>query len=322
MQPKLGNLSTGGGLGAILLWSATFAFARSLSEQVGPLTAGAAAYLIGGSFCLLRLAWSAKPLTRVLELPRPYLLGCGSLFVFYTAAIYLAVGLAKDREQLLEIALVNYLWPALTILFSLPLLKKRASLWLLPGTVLALAGVFLVMTQGAQVSWGSFREHLQHNPAAYALALAAAVAWALYSNLARRWAAPGGDGAVEWFVPATGLVLLALRLLTTEPTGWSLRAAGEAAGLAAVTTLAYVLWDVAMRRGNLLLVVTGSYFTPLLSTVVSCTYLSVAPSPRLWFGCVLLVSGSLVTWRSISVASVSGCIAGAKSMSPNGRSGL
>jgi drug/metabolite transporter (DMT)-like permease len=264
------------------------------------LTAGAAAYLIGGCFCLLRLAWSAKPVSHLLKLPRPYLLGCGSLFVFYTAAIYFAVGLAKDRGQVLEIALVNYLWPALTILFSLPLLKKRASRWLLPGTALALTGVCLVMAQGAHVSWASFRQHLQSNPAAYALALAAAISWALYSNLARRWSEPEDGGAVELFVPATGLVLLALRLLTTEPTGWSLQAMGEASGLAAITTLAYILWDVAMRKGNLLLVAACSYFTPLLSTLVSCAYLRVSPSPKLWLGCLLLVSGSLVTWRSVS----------------------
>jgi drug/metabolite transporter (DMT)-like permease len=295
-----GNFATAGGLGAILFWSASFAFTRSLAEQVGPLTAGAAAYLIGGSFCLLRLAASAKPIARLRELPRRYLLGCGSLFMFYTAAIYLAVGLAKDREQLLEIALLNYLWPALTILLSLPLLHKRASLWLVPGTALALTGVCLVMTQGTGVSWSSFHKHLQANPAAYALALAAALAWALYSNLTRRWAAEESEGAVEWFVPATGLLLLALRMVTTEPAAWNLRAVGEASGLAAITALAYVLWDTAMRRGNLLLVVACSYFTPLLSTGVSCAYLKVSPSPRLWIGCLLLVAGSLVTWRSVS----------------------
>ncbi len=294
------DLSTGGGLGAILLWSTTFAFARSLSEQVGPLTAGAAAYLLGGGFCLLRLASSSAPLTPFLQLPRLYLLGCGSLFVFYTAVVYLAVGLAKNREQLLEVALVNYLWPALTVLCSLLLLKKRASLWLVPGTALALSGVFLVMTQGAGVSWRSFTEHLQSNPVAYALALAAALAWALYSNLTRRWSEPEGGGAVELFIPATGIILLALRLLTTEPTGWSLRAVGEASGLAAVTALAYLLWDVSMRKGNLLLVVACSYFTPLLSTLVSCVYLRVSTGPRLWIGCVLLVSGSLMTWRSVT----------------------
>jgi drug/metabolite transporter (DMT)-like permease len=294
------DLSTGCGLGAIILWSATFAFARSLSEQVGPLTGGAAAYLIGGSFCLLRLASSSVPLTRFLQLPRLYLFGCGSLFVFYTAAVYLAVGLARSREQLLEIALVNYLWPAMTVLCSLLLLKKRASRWLVPGTALALTGVFLVMTQGGSVSWSSLTEHLQSNPVAYALALAAAVSWALYSNLTRRWSGPESLGAVELFIPTTGLVLLALRLLTTEPTHWSLRTVGEASGLAVVTTLAYFLWDVSMRKGNLLLVVACSYFTPLLSTLVSCVYLRVSPSPKLWIGCLLLVSGSLMTWRSVS----------------------
>jgi drug/metabolite transporter (DMT)-like permease len=300
VRRNLGNLSTGSGLGAILLWSTTFAFARSLSERIVPLTAGAAAYLIGGSFCMLRLASSQKRFRQIVKLPRLYLLGCGSLFVFYTAALYVAVGLAKDREQLLEIALMNYLWPALTILFSLPLLKKRASLWLIPGTALALTGVFLVTTQGARFSWMSWRGAVQNNPAAYALALAAAITWALYSNLTRRWSGPQSDGAVELFVPATGIVLLALRLMATEPTAWSLRVMAEASGLAVVTSLAYILWDLAMRKGNLLLVVACSYFTPLLSTGVSCLYLKVSPDPKLWIGCALLISGSLVTWRSVS----------------------
>ena len=287
-------------MGAIVLWSCTFAVARSLSEQVGPLTAGAAVYLIGGCVCLLRRGLSGKATGGLLALPRLYLFGCGSLFVIYTAAIYLAVGLAADRAQLLEIALVNYLWPTLTILLALPLLRKRGGPWLLPGTALAVMGVCLVMTQGDQVSWTSLREHLRENPLAYLLALAAAVAWALYSNLARRWAVPGGGGAVEFFLLASGLVLLGLRLLVAEPTRWGLRPVGEALGLAFATALGYILWDVAMRRGNLLLVVALSYFTPLFSTVVSCAYLRVTPTPRLWLGCILLVCGSFLTWRSVS----------------------
>ena len=295
-----GNLATVGGLAAIVLWSTTFAFTRSLSEQVGTLTAGTAVYLIGGGLCLARLAWLRKGTTQFLKLPRVYLVGCGFLFIFYSSAIYLAVGLSKDRKQLLEIALLNYLWPALTILFSLPLLKKRASLWLVPGTVLALTGVFLVLTQEDRVSWASWREHLQSSPAAYLLALAAAVAWALYSNLARRWSGPEGDGAVELFVLATGLALLALRFTVTEPTNWDLQALAEASALAAITALAYVTWEAAMRKGNLLLVLACSYFTPLLSTFVSCIYLSVPQSPKLWIGCLLLVSGSLISWRSVT----------------------
>ena len=300
MRHSPGNLSTAYGLCAILLWSTTFALARSSSEQVGPLTAAAAAYLIGGSVCLLRLGLSDEGFGGFLKLPRPYLFGCGLLFVFYPTAIYLAVGLAKDRQELLEVALVNYLWPSLTILLSLPLLNKRASLHLAPGTGLALVGVLLVMTQGAQISWASFQAHLQDNPVAFALALAGAVAWAFYSNLARRWSGSGSQGAVGLFMPITGLVLLGFRLGTAETTRWSPRAIGEVVALAAVTTLSYGLWDVAMRKGNLLVVVTSSYFTPLLSTLVSCLYLNVAPSPKLWIGCLLLVGGSLLTWRSVS----------------------
>jgi drug/metabolite transporter (DMT)-like permease len=294
------NFATASGLAAIVLWSATFAFARSLSEHIGPLTAGACTYLLGGFACLLRLWLSGKASGHRPDLSLRYLLGCGSLFVVYTAAIYLAVGMAKDREQVLEVALVNYLWPALTVLFSLPLLGKKASVWLLPGTALALGGVWLVITQSSNTSWHSFEQHLLDNPTAYGLALLAAVSWGAYSNLARRWSGPGSEGAVELFMLATGAVLLAMRCCVTEPTDWTARCIGEIAGLAAVTTAAYVLWDFSMRKGNMLLVVACSYFTPLLSTLVSCAYLRVTPGPKLWTGCLLLVAGSVVTWRSVS----------------------
>jgi drug/metabolite transporter (DMT)-like permease len=250
--------------------------------------------------CLLRLGWQRRLIRQLFGLSRRYVFGCGFLFVLYTVLLYLAIGSVTDRQQVLEIGLVNYLWPAATILFSLLLLDKRANLLLWPGTVLALAGEFLVITQGSHVSWLSFWGHLQANPAAYAFAFAAAVAWALYSTLTRRWSRPGDGGAVELFIPATGLVLLVLRLFSTESSAWTLRAGGEAAVLGICTLLGYVLWDEAMRKGRLLLVVAFSYFTPLLSTLVSCLYLSVMPGLQLWAGCLLLVLGSLMTWLSVS----------------------
>jgi drug/metabolite transporter (DMT)-like permease len=165
--------------------------------------------------------------------------------------------------------------------------------------VLALIGIFLIMAQGTQLSWPAFWDHLNGNLVAYILALVAAVSWALYSNLTRRSSPPGSGGAVELFILVTGLVLLAIRLLTTEPTGWKLAAVGEVAALAAITTLAYSLWHVTMRKGNLLLVVAYSYFTPLFSTLVRCAYLGVSPSSTLWAGCGLPVAGSLLSWTSM-----------------------
>jgi drug/metabolite transporter (DMT)-like permease len=291
--------STFGGLMAIILWSSTIAVARSLSERLGPLTAGACVYLIGGLFCLLPLAQRC-PRTTQRSLPPLYVWGCGSLFVLYTVLLYLAIGLASSREQVLEVGIVNYLWPALTLLLSLPLLRQRAGVLLWPGTLLAMFGVVLVMTQGARLSWSVFAEHLHRNPLAYILAAVAAFSWALYSNLTRRWSAGATGGAVGWFVASTGLLLLLLRFTVAEPCAWSVQALLEAIFLGGITALAYALWDRAMRDGDLLLVAACSYLTPLLSTLVSCLYLKVAVSSKLWLGCLLLIVGSLLSWRSVS----------------------
>jgi drug/metabolite transporter (DMT)-like permease len=279
--------------------------ARSLSEQLGALTAAVCVYLAGGAFCLAQLGWRAKSRPGLRGVSRKYLFGGGPLFIGYTLVLFLAVGLAQDRQQTLEIGLLNYLWPVLTILFSLALLPpqgpgRRADWLLVPGTGLALAGIVLVMTQEAHVSWASFLRHWQSNPAAYFLALAAAASWALYSVLTRRWSGPEAGGAVAWFIPATGLALLGLRLVgPAEPAVWSARAVGEAVFLGAVTALAYNLWEYAMQKGNLLVVAAASYCTPLFSTLVSCAYLKVAPGPKLWAGCALLVLGSLLTWVAV-----------------------
>jgi len=294
--------ATIGGFVAIVLWSTTVAFARSLSEQLGPLTAAAAVYGVSGAIALIRLLSTGGGVQRIRKLPLAYLAGCGFLFVSYMLLLFLAVGLAEGREQVLEVGLLNYLWPALTILLSVALLKKRASLLLLPATLLALSGVVVVLTQGADVSWQSLCRNLAANPIAYALGLAAAVSWAFYSVLARRWAGGEGRGAVDLFLPTTAVVLLLVCFCVDEPRAWSPSTLGETVFLGVATYLAYGLWDTAMRTGNVVLVAAGSYLTPFLSTVVSCLYLSIPTRSSLWIGCGMLVVGSLLSWLSVSEA--------------------
>lgn len=287
------------GLLAVLLWSSTVALARSISEEVGPLGAGASVYLTGGLVLVAGLALEKGSFSRLRSLPRAYLLGCGSLFLGYSAALFLALGLATGREQAIEVGLVNYLWPALTILFSLVILSKRAHLGLIPGTLLALVGVVLVLTQGSTVSWQSFSANLAGNPVAYGLGLAAAVSWALYSNFARRWTTPDSGGGVALFVMVTGLVFWLARLLYPEDATWSVRVVAEIAFLGTATALAYAFWDVAMRRGDVVLVASCSYLTPFLATVAGCAYLWVVPGIKLWLGCLLISGGAFLSWRSI-----------------------
>jgi drug/metabolite transporter (DMT)-like permease len=290
------------GIVAIVLWSATVALARSIAERVGPLTAGAAVYLVAGGFLGLHLFSRERSFRALRRLPRRYVLGCGGLFVLYTLALFLALGRAADRGQAIEIGLLNYLWPTLTILFALILLGQRAGVGLIPGTALALCGIFLVLTQGADVTWTSFVTNLRENPFAYGLGAFAAVAWGLYSNLTRRWGGSDGRGAVLVFTLATGLTFGVGRLFRPEPGTWDVRVASEVALLALSTALAYVCWDLAMRAGDVVLVASCSYLTPFLSTVVSCLYLQVRPGLGLWVGCALIIAGSFLSWKSIRPA--------------------
>ena len=69
-------------------------------------------------------------------------------------------------------------------------------------------------------------------------------------------------------------------------------------GLAA--SLAYVFRDAAMRKGDAVLVVAFSYFTPFFSTVLSRFYRGIVPGPSLWIGCALIAAGWFLSWHSIS----------------------
>jgi drug/metabolite transporter (DMT)-like permease len=293
--------STINGFLAIFLWSTTVALARSLSEQIGPITAAASVYMIASVACIAHLLFSKSKRLHIMQLPRRYVLWCGVLFVLYMLVLFLAVGLARNRNQVLEVGLLNYLWPTLTILFSLVLLNKKAGVFLLPGTLIGLSGVVLVLTQqGTSIAWQSFAKNLLSNPVAYSLGLTAAVSWALYSNLTRRWAGDERTGAVDIFLPATGIILLMIHLLVKENGLWNVRAVLEVGYLGVITWLAYKLWDVAMRKGDVVLVAACSYLTPFFSTLVSCVYLRVKADVSLWIGCVLIVVGSLLSWRSVT----------------------
>jgi drug/metabolite transporter (DMT)-like permease len=292
-------MSTACGFVAILLWSSAVALVRTVSEALGPLTAAALVYGVSGSLAIGRFCCVPGAWRQAQGLPRRYLFGCGALFVLYMPLFYLAIGTAETRQQMLEVSLLNYLWPTLTILFSLVLLGLRARWMLLPGTGLALAGIVLVLTQGAEISWRTFTEHVAGNPVAYGLGAAAGVSWALYSALTRRWADGARGGGVDLFLPASGLVLILLSFFGGEQPAWSLRAVAEAGLLGIITYVAYGLWDTAMRKGNVILVAAGSYLTPLLSTLISSLYLAVAPTPSLWIGCGLLVAGSFLSWMSV-----------------------
>jgi len=291
-------VSTALGFVAIVFWSTSIAFSRSLTEALGPVTASAAVFLTSGALGCACLALTRGGFGRVRALPVRYLLGCGILFVLYEVCLYMAIGLSADRTQVLGVGIINYLWPGLTLVLSIPILRKKASVTLLPGAVMAFAGVVLAMGQGGLRDLLSGPGISHSNFVSYMFALGAAITWALYSNLVRRWGGEGG--AVPVFLLATGLVLAAVRLGAAEHSHWAPRAVLELLFVALVPSLlAYAFWDRAMRKGKIILVASFSHLTPLLSTLVSWAYLGVRPGPTLWIACALVMAGAVICRLSV-----------------------
>lgn len=284
---------TAAGFSALLLWSSTVAVGRSVAHQLGPLTAAALAFTLAGAggWFILYLVARGRPAPRRVD-PRQWVVR-GLLFAGYQACLYLALGWAASHAQAIELGLVNYLWPALTVVGLVMILGVRARPWLWPAVAVATLGVMLAMTHGSSVSPLSFLRHALSNPAAYFLALLAAAAWALYSVLTRRWAAGADARSILDYLILTAVVLSLLRLGVHEQSHWSLRAVVELLFMAVGPNVAYVLWDLAMRRGDIVLVTSASYLTPLLSTFISTVYLGVPTGPRLWVGALLVVAGAV-----------------------------
>ena len=294
------NLNTILGMLAILFWGTTIAFSRSLTEQLGPLTAASWIYMLSGIWGCIYLINKPGGIKRIFQLPILYLIGCGTLFIFYMVCLYLAVGLAFSREQVIEVSIINYLWPGLTLIFSLPILHKKGKIILIPGIVIAFAGFYLATVQSGMFSWEVFKGNFQVSYLPYLLAFMAAITWGLYSNLVRRWAGHTEGGAVPLFLLATGLVLTTIRFMFPEESYWTPHVIVELLYMSVFPTfLAYTFWDRAMRKGKIILVVSLSYFTPLLSIVISSLYLQVAVKANLWIACGLVIAGAVICKFSI-----------------------
>lgn len=289
-----------GGFAAVVLWASTIAFVRSLGEAVGPLRSAALVYLLGGAVSTLWLAGRGG-LRAAFRLPPRYLMGCGLLFVSYGVMLYMAVGLASTREIVPEITLINYLWPSLVVVFSVPVLRARARWTLWPGAVLSFAGIAAAGAAVHGLSWAALMRHARSDALPYGLALGAALTWALYSNLSRRWAENRNENAVPLFLLATGLVLLPAGLLRPGlPARWSAVVLLELGYMVLFpTVLAYTLWDIAMRQGRFATVAAFAYATPILSLVISVARLRIGLTADAWVGAAMLLVGAVVCRFSI-----------------------
>lgn len=275
---------------AILMWSTIVAFIRNVAEQLGPV--GGAAMIYTVSTVLLAI---------FIGLPRPrrfspkYLLVGGALFVSYEMCLALALGMANDRHQTVEMGVINYLWPCLTVLLAVMVSKKRVSLLLYPALALAFLGVAWTVSGDEGLSLNQIAANVATNPVSYTLAFVGAFIWAVYCNVTKRLA--NGENAITWFFMATALALWAKYFMSDEPAMvWSMGAVTDLLFAAVAMGAGYALWNIGIIGGNMVLLATLSYFTPIFSTFFAAVLLDIELTTAFWQGVVMVTLASLACW--------------------------
>jgi drug/metabolite transporter (DMT)-like permease len=270
----------------VLLW-ALLALFTAATAPVPPLLLNALCFGLGGA---LGLGWAAARgrLGLLARVPLGvYAFGtaglCGYHFFYFSA-----LRLAPPAEA----GLIAYLWPLLIVLFSGLLPGERLRAGHVLGAGLAFAGAALILAGGGGTATAA--------PwAGYAFAGLCALTWSGYSLLSRRLGQFPTE-AVAVYCLATA-VLSALAHLAVEPPAWPDTAAGWAAvvalGLGPVG-LAFYLWDIGVKRGDIQLLGTASYAAPLLSTLALVAAGFATPTPTLLLAAALIAGGAALAARA------------------------
>lgn len=282
------NRSTATAVGfiAVLLW-ALLALLTVGSAPTPPLLLNTICFTIGG---VLGLIWTAATggLAQLRRVPLGiYAFGTLGLFGYH-ALYFSALRLAPAAEA----GLIAYLWPLLIVLLSGLLPGERLRAGHLLGALLGFAGAGLI------ISGGSTGFQAEYVPG-YVLAMLCALTWSTYSVMSRRFgSAPTATVAV--FCIASACLSAALHLAfedTVWPTGTLSWASTIALGVGPVG-LAFFVWDIGVKQGDIQLLGTSSYAAPLLSTLVLVVAGIAAPSWSLALAAFLITGGAVLAARA------------------------
>lgn len=280
------------GLLAILLWSTIVGLIKSVSESFGPVTGAA---LIYSASALLLLLTVGFPDLR--QFPRRYLLIGSLLFVCYELCLSLSLGFTHSGRQAIEVGMVNYLWPAMTIVLTVMVNRQKTSPLIIPGLLLAVAGICRVLSGDRGFSLGEMIDNVMDNPLSYGLAFGGAMIWAVYCVVTKK-SAKGSNGITLFFM-LTALTLWLKSLLSPQPpVVFSLQACISLALAAMAMGLGYAAWNVGILHGNVTLLAAASYFIPIISSLIAAFILNSSLTFSFWQGTAMVCLGSLLCWWS------------------------
>ena len=103
---------------------------------------------------------------RVFGGSKGYLLAGCLLFVSYEICLALSLGYAATRHQAIEVGMVDYLWPDLTILFAI-LFNGQKTNWLIVRVIISLVGVCWVLGGDNGLHYDEIINNITTSPLSY-----------------------------------------------------------------------------------------------------------------------------------------------------------
>jgi len=290
------NLATLIGLSAILQWSSIVGLLKKISFSLGAELAVLLMYTL--STCILLIFFKIPNLKLI---SKKYLIFSTLLFVIYELCFSYAIALAQTAQQAIEVSLVNYLWPGLTVAMLILFKEIKFNVFVIVGLAISLSGIILIQTGQGALTWSNILSNILKNPISYILAFVGATLWSLYCVITKKYS--DGHNPISFFFVAISIVLWTKYLWSH---GLSLNAIpqvelttiGLLGIVSVVMALGYAAWNIGIIKGNITILVTLSYFSPVISTLISMFILQTNLPTEFWYGVMLVTSGSLVCWIS------------------------
>lgn len=278
------------GLVAVLLWSSIVGLIRGVSESLGATGGAAMMYTVASVLLLFTVGFP-----KVSKIPRRYLFWGSALFVSYELCLALSIGYASSSRQAIEVGMVNYLWPAFTILSAIVFNKQKANLLIVPGFLIAILGICWVLGGDQGLDLAGMAGNIKDNPLSYGLAFSGALIWAAYCTVTTRMA--GGKNGITLFFMLTALALWAKYLATAgESMEFSYHAVIYLALAASAMGFGYAAWNVGILHGNVTILAGASYFIPVVSAALAAMLLRTPLSISFWQGASMVCAGSILCW--------------------------
>ena len=274
------------GLAAVFIWSTMAAVVKSVVSDIPNMEVLAVCSLIAAVFLLIVNA-AGNHLRHLREYSRKDFLvisGLGFLGMFlYSATYYL--GLSQLSSQ--EACVLNYLWPAMLVIFSTILLKEHLTAKMIIAMLCSFAGVIVLSLGGGS---GSGNRLLGMTGC-----ILAAVFYGLFSVLNKKW---DYDQRLSmmliWFT-----TFVCASLVCTVTRQW-VPVPGESwIGLLwigiMINGMAYLCWALAIRgNGSTAAIANLAYLTPFLSLIVSAVFLHEKIEIQAAAALFLIIGGILI----------------------------